>query len=156
MAIRASHGTSKIFFAPEKVIFSIFSKWDVDQAEIHVSILTIFDMDPDFESRKKDFRWYKSIFYIFPTCRRSISIKRTDPCSYTTLRSKVSTEKLKFDSATCTFKVTMFIYLLWTCDVLERFFCEKAIFVALICGCFFLFLAAFENNLWIVSTWGTM
>ena len=109
VAIRASHDISKAFLAQEKVIFSIFSKWDVDQAEIHVSILTIFDMNPDFESRKKGFRWYTSLFYIFPTCRRSISIKRTDSRGYTTLRSKVSAEKLKFDSATYTFKITMFI-----------------------------------------------
>ena len=42
--------------------------------------------------------------------RKSIPIKRTNSYAYTTHRTKVIAEKLKFSSATYGFKITMFIY----------------------------------------------
>ena len=41
--------------------------------------------------------------------RKSVPIKRTNSYAHTTHRTKVSTEKLKFSSATYGFKITMFI-----------------------------------------------
>ena len=41
-----------------------------------------------------------NVFYNFPICRKSISIKRTNSGVRTTFRKKVSAEKLKISSAT--------------------------------------------------------
>ena len=41
---------------------------------------------------------------------KSVPIKRTNFHAHTTHRTKVSDEKLKFSSASCGFKITMFIW----------------------------------------------
>ena len=55
------------------------------------------------------FKWSTYQFHIFPPQRKSISIKRTNSHAHTTPTSEVSAEKLKFDSASYRFKITMFI-----------------------------------------------
>ena len=63
----------------------------------------------NFHGSEKKFRWPKHLFHIFPTYRKSISINRTNSHVHTTRRSEQSAKKLKFDAATYTFKITMFI-----------------------------------------------
>ena len=63
-----------------------------------------------FVACRKKFKWSTYQFHIFPPQRKSISIKRTNSHAHTSPTSEVSAEKLKFDSASYRFKITMFIF----------------------------------------------